>query len=348
MRNKFQIPLLSWYDVHGRKNLPWKFPKDAYKIWLSEIMLQQTQVKTVLPYFNRFIERYPDIQSLASASEDEVLALWSGLGYYSRGRNLHKTAQIIVEQFQGKFPEDMGILIKLPGIGLSTAAAITSQAFNQPTAILDGNVKRVLSRYFMIEGVSTKTTQTLWVYANLCMSHERPADYTQAIMDLGATCCTSKNPNCGNCPLQSTCLARINDVVSLYPTKKQKKSIPIKHQQFLLMHNQEGSIYLEKQPPAGLWGGLWCPPSIDNAVNAEFYIKTNFPLNIISINPLMTIKHTFSHFRLVIYALSIGTTLNNDVIFESTGRWFSHAETLKLGIAKPITDMIQQFFQLGN
>ena len=207
---KFSLPLLEWFNCHGRKDLPWQHPRSAYRVWISEIMLQQTQVKTVIPYFNHFIAKFPDIQQLAHAYEDRVLAQWSGLGYYSRARNLHKTAKIICEKYKGEFPRELADLIALPGIGPSTAAAIASQAFNQATPILDGNVKRVLCRYFLIDGwpEHSSVKQKLWQLAKECMPTERCADYTQAIMDLGATRCTARNPDCANCPLQYTCLAK--------------------------------------------------------------------------------------------------------------------------------------------
>lgn len=346
--HQFTLPLLAWHDVHGRKNLPWKHPVDAYRVWLSEIMLQQTQVKTVIPYFLNFINRFPNINTLADASEDDVLSLWSGLGYYSRGRNLHRTARIINTQYNGLFPEDIQTLIQLPGIGPSTAAAIASQAFNQPTAILDGNVKRVLSRYFMIGGISSQTNNELWERADQCMSQERPADYTQAIMDLGATCCTARNPQCTDCPLKTTCLAHINGVVAEYPNKKPKKNLPNKQQQFLLMHNQNGQIYLEKRPTKGIWGGLWCTPSIDLDIDPVHFIQTTYSHHVLNIQPLMNIKHTFTHFRLYINALCIETNAYQQSISEPQGFWFSHTETIKLGLAKPISDMIEQFYSRGT
>lgn len=341
----FTLPLLHWYDLHGRKDLPWQHPREAYRVWLSEIMLQQTQVKTVIPYFTRFLVHFPTIHDLALASEDEVLALWSGLGYYSRGRNLHKTAIIIDTLYQGKFPQDIQVLIQLPGIGLTTAAAIISQAFNLPTAILDGNVKRVLSRYFLIAGFSTQTTATLWRLANQCISPLRAADYTQAIMDLGATCCTSKKPNCLSCPLQATCLARLSNVIADYPTPKPKKEIPTKRQQFLLMHSHANLIYLEKRPPSGIWGGLWCPPSIEIEIDPTDYIQNTYALEVIHVTSLMTIKHSFSHFKLHINALSVKTRDTGNACFEHPGCWFSTEETIKLGLAKPISDMIKRFDQ---
>ncbi|AHE67433.1 A/G-specific adenine glycosylase [Legionella oakridgensis ATCC 33761 = DSM 21215] len=221
----FTLPLLQWFHQYGRKDLPWQIPGNAYAVWISEIMLQQTQVRTVIPYFLRFMNTFPTLRTLACASEDQVLAQWSGLGYYSRARNLHKTAKIICNDFHDYFPDDIETLMKLPGIGPSTAAAIASLAFNKPTAILDGNVKRVLCRYFLIAGSmeQTSVTRQLWQLAKQCMPLHDCAAYTQAIMDLGATCCTIKSPNCSNCPLHTTCLAYQTNEVAHYPHKKLKK-----------------------------------------------------------------------------------------------------------------------------
>lgn len=342
--NQFTLPLLAWHDIHGRKHLPWKHPVDAYRVWLSEVMLQQTQVKTVIPYFLKFIDRFPDLHTLAHASEDEVLSLWSGLGYYSRGRCLHQTARIINTTYHGQFPENIHILVQLPGIGPSTAAAIASQAFHQPTAIFDGNVRRVLSRYFMISGVSTQTLKVLKKRADECMSHERPADYTQAIMDLGATCCTARNPQCTICPIRTNCLANLNAVVTQYPCKKPKKELPIKQQQFLLMHNQKGQIYLEKRSSKGLWGGLWCTPSIECDIDPYHFIQSSYSHHVLNIQPLMIIKHQFTHFKLNIHALAMSVETSQQAHPEHQNGWFSHTETIKLGLPKPISHMIERFY----
>lgn len=342
---EFSLPLLNWFDQHGRKNLPWQHPRSAYRVWISEIMLQQTQVKTVIPYFTRFISSFPDVHTLALASEDLVFAHWSGLGYYSRARNLHKTASIIHADFQGEFPCDVEQLIKFPGIGASTAAAIASLAFGKPTAILDGNVRRVLSRHFLIEGQPQKkaTQEKLWALANGCMPQECCADYTQAIMDLGATCCTTKNPNCDACPLQNTCLAKKYNVVENYPTKKPKKILPHKQQQFLLLHTNNDLIYLEKRPPTGLWGGLWCLPSIDAHRCPTSYIEATYQLQTLKLEELITINHSFSHFHLEIKALSMQTTLASHTLAECTGQWFVPQEINMLGLAKPVSVIINNF-----
>ncbi len=347
LHQQFTQPLLDWFNIHGRRNLPWQQNRNAYCVWVSEIMLQQTQVTTVIPYFNRFLSRFPNVESLALASEDEVLANWSGLGYYSRARNLHKTALIIHSDFHGIFPDELSQLIKLPGIGPSTAAAIASLAFNQPTAILDGNVKRVLSRYFLVAGLPKQTAvlKKLWQLANDCMPHQRCADYTQAIMDLGATCCTAKNPNCTACPLQTTCLANISNEVTNYPNTSPQKKIPTKQQQFLLMYN-EGSqyIYLEKRPPTGLWGGLWCLPSIDMNECPITYISETYMLQTENLQELMSMKHSLSHFHLRIKALSVQTSQTTNSLAKFSGGWFTLNETSSLGLAKPMSTIINYFF----
>lgn len=347
MKQPFSQLLLDWYDQHGRKDLPWQSPRSPYRVWVSEIMLQQTQVQTVIPYFNRFMEHFPDVFLLANAEEDEVLSLWSGLGYYSRARNLHNTAKIICNQYNGVFPEEQHILVQLPGIGLSTAAAIVSQAFNKPAAILDGNVKRVLSRFFLIEGwpEQTQVKKKLWELASSCMPNQRCADYTQAIMDLGATCCTNKNPQCSRCPVQNHCLAFQNKKQHLYPTKKIKKQRPILSQQFLVLHNEQNQVYLEKKPPTGLWGGLWCLPSINNQTCPIQHIQLCYKLQGESPKLITRFKHSFSHFHLEITALSIRIQSTNNFISESSGQWFTKETWPTLGLAKPTTLILSKLME---
>lgn len=343
----FTQKLLNWYERYGRKHLPWQNPRTDYRVWLSEIMLQQTQVKTVIPYFTRFLGHFPDIHALADAAEDEVFALWSGLGYYSRARNLHKTAKLIHTQFAGTFPSDMEQLKSLPGIGPSTAAAIASLAYNQPTAILDGNVKRVLSRYFLISGFPEQADvkQKLWQLANECMPATHCADYTQAIMDMGATCCTVKNPTCVVCPLQSSCLAYQHNDVAHYPYKKQKKLRPSRFQQFLLLHTTDKKIYLEKRPPTGIWGGLWCLPSIEIDDNPEIYVQNRYKIQSSQAEHIMTIKHSFSHFHLHISVISLQSSLSGHTVAECPGWWYSADELDKIGLAKPVKSIIDYFYR---
>lgn len=345
---QFSHPLLQWFAVNGRQNLPWQLPRTPYRVWISEIMLQQTQVQTVIPYFERFMQRFPNLSDLARANEDEVLSLWSGLGYYSRARNLHQTAKIMMDQYDGVVPDDYQLLKELPGIGPSTAAAILSQAFNQPVAILDGNVKRVLTRFFMIKGYpeQAQVKKTLWDLANSCMPNENCANYTQAIMDLGALCCTSKNPNCTHCPLQNSCLAFKFKEQHLYPTKKIKKPIPIQCQQFLVLYNEQGHIYLEKRPPTGLWGGLWCLPSLDEEDCPLDFIRLNYDLSGETPQPLITFKHRFSHFHLEINALSIKTKILGNKLAEQQGQWFEKERIDSLGLAQPTSKILSSHYNM--
>lgn len=346
MISTFHLQLLAWYDQHGRKDLPWQQDKSPYRTWISEIMLQQTQVKTVIPYFLRFIERFPDVFSLNIACEDELFSYWSGLGYYQRARFIQKTATIIARDYQGLFPQDIELLKQLPGIGPSTAAAIASIAFNRPTAILDGNVMRVLSRYFLVDGVVSEAhvKKRLWALANQCMPTVRCGDYTQAIMDLGATCCTTKNPQCHVCPLADTCLAKQHNQVEEYPFKKQKKIRPIQSEQFLLLHTASNEIYLEKRPATGVWGNLWCLPSIGMDTKAEAYIQDKYGLSPTSTYSILSMKHLFTHFQLNINAIALRIeTLPVDT---SAGKWFKNDALSQLGLPKPVSTILASFSKL--
>ena len=348
--NKFLFTpaLLNWFDIHGRKNLPWQHPRTPYTVWISEVMLQQTQVKTVIPYFLRFITRFPSLDILAKATEDEVLSYWSGLGYYRRGRNLPRAARLIQTEFNGIFPSDTEQLITLPGIGDSTAAAIASLAFNQPKAILDGNVKRILSRYFLISGAPEKATtkKALQAHADACMSKTtRAADYTQAIMDLGAMICTPKKTACSTCPLISTCGAYAHNAVEQYPEKAQKKIIPTREEQFMLLHTAEHTaIYLEKRPSEGLWGGLWSLPSLGMTESPEAYVRNAHALESINSLALPMIKHTFSHFKLNLHARARQVHSNTlKQLLPQHGRWIHVSGIEALGLPKPIRTIIQSF-----
>lgn len=341
----FAEKLLNWYEHSGRKDLHWQHPREPYRVWLSEVMLQQTQVKTVIPYFERFIEKFPSVIHLAEADEDLVFSLWSGLGYYSRARNLHKTAQIIAKDYAGEFPSSQHELEQLPGIGASTAAAIVSQAFNKPAAILDGNVKRVLSRYFLVEGWPGKSDvhKKLLNIAESCLPEHRYRDYTQAIMDMGATCCKPKNPLCQQCPLMQDCLACQQQRVHEFPHKKQAKTLPVKTQQFLLIHHKE-KVYLEKRPPTGLWGGLWCMPAIDSAACPRQFVENDLPLKVLQTNNFLNIKHSFSHFQLVIEAKTIAVVPLNHQVKESCGQWFAKHEIEEIGLARPTSELLEHYF----
>ena len=255
-RTGFQRAILRWFDQHGRTNLPWQQNISPYRVWVSEIMLQQTQVTTVIPYFERFMDSFPTVQTLAAAPLDEVLHHWTGLGYYARARNMHKAAQVVCQQYKGNFPSTIDQLCDLPGIGRSTAGAISAIAFKIPATILDGNVKRVLARFSAIAGWPGKAdvVQQLWLVAENFTPQERIADYTQAMMDLGATICTRASPSCHQCPLTDSCIAYAQGNQRAYPGKKPKKKLPVRSRYFLLIRNKQGEILLQQNPPAGLWG----------------------------------------------------------------------------------------------
>jgi A/G-specific adenine glycosylase len=336
----FQQKILAWFDKQGRKDLPWQQDITPYRVWLSEIMLQQTQVTTVIPYFNTFIEKFPTLESLATTPIDEVLPYWSGLGYYARARNLHKTAQIIHQQ--QRFPDTLSELMALSGIGQSTAGAILSIAFHKSHPILDGNVKRVLTRYKAIAGWTglSEVNKQLWDISSELTSIERCADYTQAMMDLGATLCTRSKPACNICPLTSHCLARINGTVSLLPTPKPKKTLPVKQVIFLLLSNQDQHIFLEKRPPTGIWGGLWSLPEFDNIDLAhEWCLSKN--VAIASQQVLPGLRHTFSHYHLDYTPLAIQTNSPINFVMEANQSLWYNAE-LNLGLAAPIKQLLQQ------
>jgi A/G-specific adenine glycosylase len=336
----FQQQILTWFDAQGRKDLPWQQDITLYRVWLSEIMLQQTQVTTVIPYFNAFVEKFPTLESLATATIDEVLPYWSGLGYYARARNLHKTAQIIHQQ--QRFPDTLDELMALAGIGQSTAGAILSIAFNKSHPILDGNVKRVLTRYKAVAGWTGNSgvNKQLWAISSELTPIERCADYTQAMMDLGATLCTRSKPACAECPLTSHCLARINGTVALLPTPKPKKILPVKQVIFLLLSNQDQQLFLEKRPPTGIWGGLWSLPEFDSIESAhEWCLSKN--MAIAHQHLLSTSRHTFSHYHLDYTPLVIHTNSPTNFVMEANQSIWYKTGTL-LGLAAPIKHLLQQ------
>ncbi|MFB3101031.1 MAG: A/G-specific adenine glycosylase, partial [Gammaproteobacteria bacterium] len=295
--DNFSNSLISWHKKYGRHDLPWQGEATPYHVWVSEIMLQQTQVGTVIPYFNRFIERFPNVQSLANADIDEVLSYWAGLGYYARGRNLHLAAKIICDDFDGVLPSDKEKLLTLPGIGRSTAGAIMALAFKQHHAILDGNVKRVLCRFYAVNGWPGELTveKQLWQIAEDLTPEINVARYTQAIMDLGATVCTRSKPQCNICPVSEGCLARQQEVQHKYPAPKPKKIIPLRKTVFLLLENKAGEILFQRRPETGIWGGLWCFPecSHDDDIEEWLLAKTGFSGSIT--RKMTVIKHTLTH-----------------------------------------------------
>jgi A/G-specific adenine glycosylase len=285
--------VLDWFDQSGRHDLPWQQNTNAYRVWISEIMLQQTQVQTVIPYFERFMARFPTVATLATAAIDDVLALWTGLGYYARARNLHRAAQQIMSTHQGVFPADLDALLALPGIGRSTAGAIRSLAFDQPAAILDGNVKRVLARFYAIAGWpgSTATQKALWAASEQLSPTSRCRDFTQAMMDLGATVCLPKQPRCANCPLRNHCQAYANNTIEHYPERRAKAIKPNRSVTWLLLQNSQGELGFEKRPSQGIWGGLYGFPEFPSQHELRTWV-TAHQLTQQSWQALTPIRHT--------------------------------------------------------
>jgi A/G-specific adenine glycosylase len=338
----FQQAILNWFKHQGRTNLPWQNPITPYRVWISEIMLQQTQVATVIPYFERFMQSFPCIESLANASVDDVLHHWTGLGYYARARNLHKTAQIIAFEYQQQFPDTVEALSALPGIGRSTAGAIRSIGFKKPAAILDGNVKRVLARFSATAGWPGKTAvhNELWEIAEYYSPLKRTEHYTQAMMDLGALVCTRSNPQCDQCPIKPDCKAALRSEQSLFPGKKPKKAIPVRESIFLMLRSSEGEILLQQNPPAGLWGGLWVLPMIDQLSELDA-LAEGLQLEVKATKFLTQKRHTFSHFHLDYQVFDIEVlALNNKVTENSNVVWYNRNNPLSLGMSAPVKALL--------
>jgi A/G-specific adenine glycosylase len=341
----FSQAVLDWYDLHGRKELPWQRNPTPYRVWVSEIMLQQTQVSTVIPYYERFLARFPGLDALADADLDEVLHLWTGLGYYARARNLYKTARALKEQHAGRFPTDIERLQALPGIGRSTAGAILSLACGQRQPILDGNVKRVLARCFAIEGWPGRSAvaKQLWALAETQTPHDRVAHYNQAMMDIGATICTRAKPNCTACPLAGDCVARANDRQLDFPGRKPRKKVPVRSVQMLLLRDRRGGLLLEQRPPAGVWGGLWTPPEIDQNEDPEDWCLNNLAARARENRRLAVRRHTFSHFHLDILPVELLLDDPGLAVLEGVGRlWYKPSDSNALGLPAPIVRLIEE------
>jgi len=353
--HSFSSRLIRWQRRHGRHDLPWQ-GQDAYRVWLSEIMLQQTQVATVIPYYQRFVASFPTVAALAAATEDEVLAHWSGLGYYARGRNLHKASRIVVEKFNGEFPRKLEDILELPGIGRSTAAAICALAYHERRAILDGNVRRVLARWCGIEGWAgnRKVEEQLWQQAENLLplpSRERGGErggsnsdistYTQALMDIGATVCTRGKPKCGECPVNADCVALNTNRTAELPAPRPKKAVPERHATFLLlMHNND--ILLEKRPGSGIWGGLWCPPQIDDGQGvAEDYLQRN-GIAVSERIDLPEFSHTFTHFKLHITPVLLRVARKPLRVQQAGSLWLDVEEALRGAIPTPVRKVLEQ------
>ncbi len=338
-RPDFAARLLAWYDHHGRRDLPWK-KTDPYPVWVSEIMLQQTQVATVIPYFERFMAAFPDVAALAVADIDAVLAHWAGLGYYARARNLHRAADVIVAEHGGDFPDDIEALTALPGIGRSTAGAILSQALGQRHPILDGNVKRVLTRLCRIEGdpAASAVSRRLWALADELTPDTRCGDYTQAVMDLGATVCTRTRPACGDCPAADLCAARAAGDVIRFPEKKRKtRPRPRRSARFLLLRDAEGRLLLERRPPAGIWGGLWCPPEVEDP---GAWCRQRLGADPGELREIAPFEHKFTHFDLEIRPLA---TMVGEVaaVADDALRWHDAGQLASAGLPAPMRRLVE-------
>ncbi|KEQ11765.1 hypothetical protein GZ78_28330 [Endozoicomonas numazuensis] len=338
----FSQQVLEWFDEHGRKDLPWQQSINPYRVWISEVMLQQTQVATVIPYFENFMARFPTVADLALAETDDVLHLWSGLGYYSRARNLHKAAKMVMETFAGEFPRSVDALTQLPGIGLSTAGAIASISMGIRAPILDGNVKRVLARYRAIAGWpgQSKVAKQLWSIAEELTPDHRNADYTQAMMDLGAMICTRAQPSCLICPLQQDCLAHSTREETRYPEPKPKKEKPERSVRMLMVINEFGEVLLEKRPPTGIWGGLWGFPEIQSNEELSEAAQNKTGLDLDEFEEWQAFRHTFSHYHLDITPIKTFAAQTSSVADGDRWHWFQPDQPSELGLAAPVSKLL--------
>jgi len=342
---KFADALLQWFVVHGRHDLPWQLDKTAYRVWLSEIMLQQTQVATVIPYYQRFLQSFPTIKSLADADIDTVLQHWQGLGYYARARNLHRAAQIIRDQHGGEFPVELDAVLDLPGVGRSTAGAILTFAYGQSWPILDGNVKRVLARCFQVEGWygQSTTMQQLWQLAEQVTPIQHTDDFNQGMMDLGATVCLKSKPKCEVCPLSSHCQSFQQNTQKDYPQKKPVKIKPHK-QTWMLLHRYEDQVLLYRRPPTGIWGGLWSLPEAANQTEIKSWQKINrvtqVPPSSISEN---LIRHQFTHYSLDISVAEFTLERLPEKIADNENMKFVAFDNIaEFGLPTPVRKILKQ------
>lgn len=346
----FAPALLDWFARHGRHDLPWQRDPSPYRVWVSEIMLQQTQVAVVIPYFERFVQRFADLHSLAAAPLDEVLHLWSGLGYYARARHLHQAAQQACARHGGHLPMERALLQALPGIGRSTAAAILSLAGGQPEAILDGNCKRVLARCFAVPGWPghSAVERRLWGLAERLTPPTAVAAYNQAMMDLGATCCTRTQPGCARCPLARGCQAYRQDRVAAYPAARPRRPLPVRQTRLLLIADPSGSVLLQRRPPAGLWGGLYCPPAIAADADPAAWCQQTLGLDVVRVEILPPRRHSFTHFHLDIAPLGLWLDGAVAQVGEHDWHWADPGRPGLLGLPAPIKLLLQEFHALAT
>ena len=340
----FAARLLDWFDHAGRHDLPWQHPRTPYRVWVAEIMLQQTQVKTATPYFQRFVAAFPTLPDLAAASLDEVLAQWSGLGYYARARNLHASARQCVELHGGELPRDFDALMALPGIGRSTAGAIVAQAWGDRFPILDGNVKRVLTRYHGISGWPglPAVEKQLWTLAQAHLPDARLADYTQAQMDFGATLCTRQRPSCMLCVLQDDCVALAKGRVEELPTSRPGKPLPERIALVLLAENPAGEVLLLRRPPTGIWASLWSLPQADSHAGARDWFAAHLLGEYDHAEAMAEVPHTFTHYRVRLHPLRWRGLAARDAVRDNDDlRWVARSELASLGLPAPIRKLLQ-------
>jgi A/G-specific adenine glycosylase len=337
----FATRIIRWHKHHGRHDLPWQGTRDPYRIWVSEIMLQQTQVSAVIPYFKRFMTSFPTVASLAGASSDAVMQHWSGLGYYSRARNLHAAAKMIQSEHSGCFPQSAEEIAILPGIGRSTAAAIAAFAFGERTAILDGNVKRVLCRAFGIDGFPGESAveKKLWSLAESLLPETDIEIHTQALMDLGATVCTRGKPACGICPLAGDCVANLEGRTDTLPTPRPRKTVPARSTTMLVLVH-DGRVLLELRPQSGIWGGLWSLPEAEAGADLEAMCSLRFGIRLDSAQPLPSVRHGFTHFTLDIQPMLCRADGIATALAEPGYRWFAPEEIAGAGLPAPVKRLL--------
>ena len=336
--------VLNWFDQYGRHDLPWQRPATPYRVWISEVMLQQTQVTTVIPYFNRFMARFPSVDHLAQANIDDVLSQWAGLGYYARARNLHAAARFIVDQHNGVLPTTVEALMALPGIGRSTAGAIVSLAGNQPAPILDGNVKRVLARYHAVAGWPGRSAVAaeLWRLSEQHLSAKRPAAFNQAMMDLGATVCT-RQPDCPRCPLNADCLALQAGNPTAYPETRASRVKPERETHMLMLQHDQ-ALLLVRRPPTGIWGGLWSLPEVEREDDPMAWTQEKLGIHISSPQPMPALTHEFTHFRLIIKPLT-ARVIEWHTMSDAKTAWYRPEIKKTWGVPAPIRRLLIQWEQ---
>jgi A/G-specific adenine glycosylase len=342
---EFGTALLDWYDREGRRDLPWQQDPTPYRVWVSEIMLQQTQVATVIPYYDRFMRRFPDVAALAAAVPDQVLHHWSGLGYYARARHLHAAARQLVHDAHGRFPETLPAVMALPGVGRSTAGAILALSRGQRHPILDGNVKRVLARYHAVAGWPGQAAvqKRLWELAERYTPQARVAQYTQAIMDLGATLCTRSRPDCARCPLQHRCAAYRAGRQADYPGPRPARALPVRAATMLLLGDADGALLLERRPPAGIWGGLWGFPELPARADPGEWCARRLGLRVEPEGCWPVLRHTFSHFHLDITPVLARLGAPGGIMDGDRHVWYKPGQSDERGLAAPVVKLVARY-----